>query len=268
MRAQVDQKFRSGFELTEEGLVKIGDILQSRLKSHDNSPAKLTIDVKRVDHALITYDNIADVLKEDNGKIDRINYLKIYDDGTADEFSISFEKYEKTRLTIVSDSRDRALLALADLREYIKNEVVIHRLGFVFKLLNHRSAMPIVLLVSMVAVLFQLTAFIKRTSLPPIVNPTSLQQIDYLYRSRLMVENAPLNNNMVVALLFWPIIIVIFFLLAVSSWNFVYQTDVFMWGKEKDRVMTRRSLIAKSLWTIGIGSLVSIFAGILVNNLK
>lgn len=268
MKAQVDQKFRSGFELSEESLVKIGDILQSRLQEEGETPAKLSIDVKRVDHALITYDNMSDVLKEENGRTDRINFLRIYNQSKGDDFSIEFEKGEKTRLKIISESRDRALLALSDLREYIKNEVIVHRLGFIHQLLNNRSSLPIVLMLSMMTMLARITILSKQQNLSIPVNPDTAHQVEYLYNSRVMIDNAVINENIFSVLMFWPAILILIFFFFQIAWPFVYHTDIFMWGKEKEKVISYRSIVTKILWTIVVGSIVSIAAGIFVNSLK
>lgn len=268
MRAQVTQKFRYGFLLSEESLVKIVDIVEKRLKSENGDPISLNYDVGRVDYALITYDDVHEVFKEENGKTDRISSLRIYSNKKGDYFQLIFEKGEPTSLYIVSSYRDRALLTHADIREYVNNEVTVRKFGFVWGVISHKLTpyfVLIVTLISMMGALFRVSSEMK-ISAPE--NPNISQKIDFLYRKSLAMDDGILIEKLLYWLAFTPITVLLFFIFIFVSWNYLYQTDIFLFGKEKNRYENVNSLKSKILWGVGVATLISVVSGVLIEHLK
>jgi len=262
MKAKIDQKFSSGFELTEESLLRLADTASQRLISGD-APIEIVAEVRRIDHALISYDRVSDCFGEENGKTDRLVAVTLKskeDDG--DQFSLAFEKDEPTRLVIRSDSRDRALLALSDIREYLKNEVVIRRFGWVDKVLSHRLAFPLIVLVSFIWLFYDLIQITGANRIKPPVDPSTEEKISYLYDSKIKVDGAILTKEFGYIELMTPFIIALIIMILGLFWRYIYLTDLFIWGKEKVRVEAKRSLLSKVFWVIGVGLLVTTVGGL------
>lgn len=253
MRAEVDTKFSKGFFLAEESIKKIEEIVTKRL-TNEVSFTK-TIEAHRVDDAVVTYPSSTELVKhEENSKHDSLRGLDIRADGADGKFELNFEKGAKTRLRISSDNRDTALLLSADIKEYLKSEVLIRRLAFLSNLFNHRLTFPLIYTLSFLPIVF-LAAVLKRPTTVNIATASVNQKLDYLVKSNQAATDFISVPNYTFIGVFIFIV-----LLGLMSTSFIYPAYTFYLGKEKARFDSRKALRDKIFWVIGVGLLVG-FAG-------
>src|SRR4029453_10875565 len=109
MSAKIDTKFTRGFFLSEEALTKIENVISQRLVSGENYTQKF--DVHRVDDAVITYGRVADLIaNEENSKRNAAKGLEIEASRSLGKVAFSFQRSERSKMTIESEDRDLALL--------------------------------------------------------------------------------------------------------------------------------------------------------------
>jgi hypothetical protein len=265
VRTEIKESFSKGFYLSEESIKKIEDIISKRIGKHPGY--KQTFSCRRVDHAGISYDSSAELIgREENSRIDSVNYLKI--EGISDEASarLIFEKGEKTILEIKSEERDNGLLLSADLKEYLRSEVFRGKLASIHRFIAKEQSL--VLNLTLMAALFfslMVLVFMRPDGIAAIdVGRSSIdQKINFLVERNL--ENRKLDKFGIYApsVVFLPLMI---FLFSLKTRAFS-PVDTFYWGKEMSKYDSAKSLRDKIWWGVIVALVVGVIATILTENI-
>jgi len=252
MRAEVTEKLSGGFFLSEQSIKKIIDLISSRV----GEDLALTLTVIRADNAKISYGGISELIqKEENSPTEKILTLEIESQGSVTQLKLTFERGEETSLRIESEDRDVALLLAADLRQYIRNEVLVSRLEVANRILSHKLFFPLFMMISL---LVMVTAAEYFTNSPKISlsSATLEQKIDYLVEAR---EGARVTQS-------FPLYFIVgLFLLLVLTLGFFSSRFLplytFHWGPEIEAYGRAQRLRSNIFWIVGIGLLVGVVAG-------
>ncbi|MEB3901853.1 hypothetical protein ODI84_16905 [Pseudomonas putida] len=123
MKAYLETSFKKGFLLTEEGLIKLDDIVRKRLFPAEPSKT-LKYKVFRVDGMLLEFDVPAEVVSEENSSRNAISRLEVSYAGDS-KFQLVFDPKKEVELEIESDDRDLAYLLFSDIKEYLNSDFKI-----------------------------------------------------------------------------------------------------------------------------------------------
>jgi hypothetical protein len=259
MRVDVDAEFTRGFFLTEEALRKIEDLISARLGAGDNFAS--SIKAKRLDDAEVEYANTGELItNEENLKHQRIRRLSIESKSDITEFSLIFEKEQKTRLKINSSNRDQALLLLAELKEYLKSEVFVRRFAFLSTIASHRSTFPLAFAVPIFLLILP-TIFRSRPSID-IDKATTDEKLNYLIGVSEYSRDIGLFPYVMGGMLLLVVI-----LLIVSS-DKVYPAYTFYWGRERDGYDRAKGFRSKVIWVVLVGLLIGVLSSILATGIS
>lgn len=257
MSAKIDAKFSRGFFLSEEALTKIENVVQQRLSQGANYIHKF--DAHRVDDAVTTYNKAADLISsEENSKRNAIKGLDFEAVSDTGKVSLSFARADKTKLVIESPDRDLALLLSADLKEYLKSEVLVKRFAFISGLIENKATFPLLMTITLIPMLVA----IAWTDRPEVINLSKAsvdEKLDYLVN----IGNARLGleNGFPAYIVLFPFIVII--MLFILSSSIVYPAYTFYWGKEISRYDSARSVRGKIFWVVVVGLVISLIGAYL-----
>lgn len=261
MRADIDTELSSGFFVSEEAIKKIEDIISKRLQGE--AGFKKVFVVKRSDDAEISYvDSSTLITSEENSKINYITSIKLEFSGDKSTVALNFTKNKKTTLKINSTDRDLALLLSADLKEYLKSEVLIRRLAFINRATSHPQFLMASFMLSMIVPIG-----IANWNRPSQPNPLQLSsdsaKIDFL------VESAIYKNKFESIPTYWAIftvLIAICLILLFSS--LVYPSHTFYLGKEIVRYDKAKAVRTNVFWVVFVGLVVGVIGSIIAGKIS
>lgn len=252
MKAKIDTKFDNGFLLSEEGLVKIIDIIKKRF-DFLNSGFSIKYEIHRIDDALLTLDNVKDIFSEENSKIDKIIEINIISQIKNADLKLTFKKGEKTKLILTSNDKDLALLLIADLKAYLKSEVIVQRLSSIKNFMLSRYFTPSFSIILLLPLIF-LMANIQQLENINIETASLEQKINYLVEDRREIGRLRKITNYVYSLPF----IFIIGVLIVPLLKYFYPTDIFLWGKELTAYNSQKALSSKIFWGVIVAFIIAI----------
>gem|GEM_PF-3052654 len=256
MGAFLEADYAKGFFLSEENLIKIDDVIRTRVREVLVDPP-IIYKIYRKDNFFVDYNSVADVLREENSNRNLIQTLVIRIDTEEVNLTVTFNKKEDSQLFLEADDRDLVFLLGSDLKEYLKSEVfVTWRLG-----LNepHYLAMAgmVMVLAGFVLATPAITSLFKsnagNTARDLALKSNNLgDKLNYLIDNRF-----PLGPKLELTWIYIliPIAAVLVVSILVHSKS---MTNVFYWGKEVPRYNRARSLRDKIFWGVGIALLVGI----------
>lgn len=262
MGAYVEHDFERGFIIGEEQLRKIHDIIVNRF---DKIKPLLYPDyrISRGDSYSYTTKDIKDVLSEDNDDWRAITQLDIMtSEDDIFEFRLTFYRGGVT-IYITGEDRDSVFLIFSDLREYIKNDVLVRR--------------PLNSLMGRGIGLAMFSLFMASSTIYLISNTfphdsaalqKAIESSDLSYKfNYLLNERKASNFGMTFSL--WMALMVIgmatFSTNVISNiWNAIFPANIFLFGKRKISFERRSKLWGNVVWVVLIGALVSILAGLFV----
>jgi len=254
--AFLEADYAKGFFLSEENLIKIDDVIRTRVREVLVDPP-IIYKIYRKDNFFVDYNSVADVLREENSNRNLIQTLVIRIDTEEVNLTVTFNKKEDSQLFLEADDRDLVFLLGSDLKEYLKSEVfVTWRLG-----LNepHYLAMAgmVMVLAGFVLATPAITSLFKsnagNTARDLALKSNNLgDKLNYLIDNRF-----PLGPKLELTWIYIliPIAAVLVVSILVHSKS---MTNVFYWGKEVPRYNRARSLRDKIFWGVGIALLVGI----------
>ncbi len=256
MGAYVEEKLKGGFILDEGKLRKISDLIERRING-----ASLLYKVYRGDSYSYETSEIDDVVNEDNEDwraITKLQLLVKQDEQLDFKFTFS----DGASVYITGNDRDSVFLIYSDLREYMKNEVLTK------PPLSDKSAriLGMLLLVAVMSV-FMYTILSAIADKDPSLMKAALdsqdvnQKLDFLIKDR----KEPLQGKSA----YWLILVMIIPILATSdlihkAWNFVFPTNLFLFGDKRKKHEARMGLVSKIFWGVGVAFIVSIIASVFV----
>ncbi len=262
---EVNHCFKNGFILGEEHL----QILSSKIKERYAEEELIYRITKNNSYIFQTLD-INEIFKEENSNSNIINKLEIIiDNNDTINFNLCFEKGENTSLKIIGTDKDKIFLLYNEIKTYIEKEITTVKI-FIKKEDLVDICLGIIFLTLLAFLLFleQFTLFDK-TKVEDILNSSNISiKLNFLIEkqsySSLDFEK---NKNIlfpITVILFFSFLIIILLKIFINKKTILGITDYFLFGKQKNvyekKIKTRNNII----WTIGIGLIVSIVAGLFV----
>lgn len=259
MNAYVNHTFKSGFLLGEEDILKIHDIIRTRLKEATESTA-LKLKVYRSDNSVYLTENLADLRSEENAQRNQIHQVEfIVAEGDL-KVTLSFERNESPELMIEGADRDIAFLLFSEIKEYLNTEVLVLRRPWSDR--KDRFVMLGFLLVFQIGMIFfivfkNLFPSDKRNLIQDAIKSSdSIAKLNALLQDKIRTDSEP------------PIMIGTLFGVSMALmligfiWNKAYPSSVFYLGKEIKAYDRLKSTRSKWVWGIGISFTVSFLASI------
>ena len=261
MGAFVEHDFERGFILDEVKLRKIHDLIESRISKYP-TPLSLRYKIFRGDSLSYETDSVEDVAKEDNEDWRAITKLDLVaTQKDIFEFKLSFSK-KGVIVEITGNDRDAVFLLFSDLREYVRNEVLVRRV------LSRDAALAVglsVMLLVMIGFIYYSMRHMK--SDPPLVSKTLAtsdlaEKLNFLIEERGRTSFGLREIGWFAAIILTPVLT---FSGAIEAvWKVVFPANVFLFGKRKTAFDKRRRLLSNVFWVIIVGLLVSAVGGLLV----
>lgn len=261
MRVEVQSEFSKGFFIDEEALKKIDEIIRNRIGGQEGFA--IAFSVSRIDFAKIEYDSINDLLEnEDNSRIAQVSKLEIQAGSDRSNLTLVFEKGKKTRFNIESDIRDSAILLSADLKEYLKGEVLIRRLAFLNRFANDKVAYPMSYLFGMIIPAFMTVYYSnKRETVLP--SATLEQKVDFLVNST--ISKYSIDNYMKYVAGY---LIIATILIVVAGSDRFFPTHTFYWGKEIQRYESSKSVRDRIFWGVLVALVIGVAGSLLAGKIQ
>jgi hypothetical protein len=261
MAALVEHSFEHNFLLDEERLRKLREIIATRLNKRS---AKLSPSFKvfRGDSYSYVTDLVDDVVKEDNDDWRRITRLEVFVEAKDDlELRLTFSS-TGTELNIQGEERDEVFLLFSDLREYINNDVATSR---AISRRSLRSFLPFLSAVIMIG--FFGTMWYQTTVAHRGEYQAALISIDVQQKLNFIINDQQRRTGGTIWL--WVVVVMITFVLFTTgalekSTEFLFPSNVFLFGKRKLLFERKRRLLSNLLWIVLVGLCVSIVAGFVV----
>ena len=262
MRVNFEHEFKKGYFLSEESLIKIDDIIKKRF---NNKVVDISFRIFRIDGMLIESNSIDSILEEENAPRNFINRIVIKAGTESHYMKLTFDSEESISLSIISDSRDFANLLIADLKEYINSEVIK------FSSLDFYKLKKLILALLMIGIMVYITFVIyndisqtQSVDIEKLKSSSDLNtKLNYLIQNRAATGYGegfiPMMSVMVtlIVLILFPIEKLI---------RRVFPKNIFYWGKRKSLYDKYKDLKSKIFWGIVIGFIISIIAGLILNN--
>jgi len=278
MAAFIDFELKKGFILDEERIRKLHDILCKRIDEIDKD-LKPIYTVYRDDYYTYETEDITDIIKEENCKRNKINELTIK---VEKEKSIDFNLYlsydKRTKLHIEGEDRDIVFLLASDVKDFLKADV--HTVINFKQLLSpfYRLIGLIAMAVSTI-ILFvstkKLSYSMVSDSVKELINEGSINdKLNYLINCEIETKYGSINSytTIITILLFISIISLILSIykknIINKCVNYFFPSYLFLIGNEILRYKKMKELRGKILWTIIVGVIVSVIAGIIVTRIS
>jgi len=255
------EKWKKGFYLKEEDIVKMKNIIETRLKEKKIKQS-IILTVYREDNFKYQTVETDDILNEENALRNRIIRLVFSINTEEVKLTLDFDKNENVSLSIEAQDKDLTYLLLSDLRQYISTEVcVFHK----FKMKRtdlYMIVMPIMLMFFMFAPALMYKAKLNISSTSELLNSTDINlKLNYL------IERQKINYDLTEII--FPIGTVILLLVSIAILPTLlhkyFPHYIFYIGKEKNRFDTLIKRRSQIFWGIIVTFLISIIAGFIVN---
>lgn len=170
---------------------------------------------------------------------------------------------------MVGDDRDRVYLMFSDLREYIQSEINV---GFQFTKDTRRVLGMLIPLVAMIAFPFAMMWNLKFPKPEPahvkqvMADTNIVAKLDYLVERTLDMKDNPFLKTFIVAFaIVMPVIFLVCFTpIGERLFYFLFPSNLFLFGSQKQRFERRRRLLSNILWGVLVAFLISAAAGFLV----
>ena len=256
MGAFVEEKLEGGFVLDEGRLRKIVDLIEKRI-----SGIPVQFKVFRGDSYSYETSAIEDVINEDNEDWRAITKLELLiKQGEDFQFKLAFS--EGTSLYITGNDRDSVFLLYSDLKEYLNNEVQT-RAPLSEK--GARIISTLFLVIVMSVIMYPMLSSIANKDHDLI--QAALKSTDVNEKLNFLINDR--KKSFEGTSPYWLIFILLMPLIATTEvfhkvWNFVFPTNLFLFGEKKKRHEARMGLINKVFWGVGVALIVSIVASVLV----
>jgi hypothetical protein len=257
MAAFVEHRFTKGFLLDEERLRKLREIIEKR-----SSPALVSYRVFRGDSYSYVTQVIDDVAKEDNEDWKRITRLELLvTNGERLTFQLIFTS-KGCELRITGSERDEVFLLFTDLRDYIQHEVSNVRKGPSNQTV--RTISNICMMIFMMVAFWRIAVHGKHdpAAIKQVVSVSDLRtKLDFLIQDLEKRDEPP---GMLLSLIAGFSVIVFLGDGIAQLPAYLNPANEFLFGKRKQSFEKRQRLVARVVWGIGVGLIVSIVAGLIV----
>ncbi|MCO7516400.1 hypothetical protein NJF44_15785 [Pseudomonas guariconensis] len=262
MKAYLETSFKKGFLLTEEGLIKLDDIVRKRLFPAEPSKT-LKYKVFRVDGMLLEFDVPAEVVSEENSSRNAISRLEVSYAGDS-KFQLVFDPKKEVELEIESDDRDLAYLLFSDIKEYLNSEILKFRSSSFESLFDSKLVMPLFMMVFFVATIYMTVSGNHDEDLAKaIASDSVIDKLNYMIETR---------QQLSVGRMLYPMLgmMVIFFgvIFSGSFFDKIFPRNVFCWGKAATAHNNLLKTREKWLWGVAIAFVISVLATFVTDGFK
>jgi hypothetical protein len=254
MSTRIERKFKCGFVLEEASIIKIDEIIKSRLKVD-----RLNYNISTTDLAVYDSNSFEELLQQENTKGHLISEVRIhtyYSD--KHDFKLVFNKWG-VNLEISAEDKDLLRLLQSDLESFLKSNVLNKYIIRIDSWLWPTIAFSVWLLVSIVFISY-LEPFAKK-EMPSIGSNASIEEkINYL----LLTSGKPANNVSPIAALAGTgsLLLILFGFPKIYEW--VFPSNRFMLGRYAYYYNKRQKLLSKIFWGIIVGFGISIMTSLII----
>lgn len=263
---EVNFNFKDGFILSEEHLQILSSMIKGRYAEEE-----LIYRITKSNSYIYQTLDIDEIFREENSKANLINKLDIViNNEDKIKFHLCFEKGEYSYLRISGNDKDNIFLLYNEIKTYVEKEITTVKTFFSYSTLQSISS-GILTLLLLSAMLYMLMGVINSE---PEGFIEALNSSDVLVKLNFIIS-LQANNGIIdekYMFMFIPIVISSMLLLFVPNLlNFFFGknsslriTDYFLIGKQKNVYDKKIKIKNNVIWSIGIGFLVSIAAGLFV----
>lgn len=262
---EVSHLFKKGFILSQENILTLTSIIHQRYED------ELVYELMKNDSYIYQTSDLDEIFKEENGKANRISKFSIgIDSGDKIRFYLGFEKGERTILKIMGEDKDKIFLLYNEIKTYVEKEITTAKTFMIDDNLQSICSILSIFFMfgSMISMVFLLGKY-NSSEVEKIINSSDIElKINYLIMRR---ENGGriLEEKMGIILIVMMCSVVIIFLPKLGKILFgekgiISITDYFLIGKEKNLYERKMKTRNNVIWTIGIGMVVSVVAGLIV----
>ena len=244
--------------LSEENLIKINEIIRSRLKSK-NKNIKPEYVIYRNDNFFYTTKNIKEIIKEENTKLQKIKMIHILIDSLNFlNFKLSFDEFD-TIIEIEGDDRDFVFLLLTDLKQYLSSEVnILRRLRNEFLSKNWFLIVSLLMLIGLIYSIYDDLKISKDIIEQITKNKNINEKLNFIIRTNRLLRDFPLGLFAIYFLIFPALIFIR------TIFRHFFPANIFLFGKEKESFEKMTKLREKILWGIIIAFTISVITGLIV----
>lgn len=204
--------------------------------------------------------SVDDVINEDNDDWRAITRLDLRaTQMDTFEFTLSFSNRKPT-LRIVGDDRDAVFLLFSDLKEYVTNEILA---SISISRDVERFVLPFGLTLMMI-VMFLVLGFSEMDGADfsfAVASQDPVVKLNFLIEDRRQSKESASYAKLMPLLLILPVLLS--FTIAPLA-RALFPSNLFLFGKQRNRFDARRRLLGNIFWVVIIGFVVSIIAGVLV----
>lgn len=250
------------FFLDEALVRKIVDVINAHAKKLEY-PTVLTYRLYKSDGTFINFDNIEQVLQDDNSPKKKLNrfIIELYKKedidkpGTDEIVSVDFDKYHDTKIhyTIYERNRDWSFLLVDDLENQLSR---IERGKFWAKIQKRHFQFIIYASIS-ILLGFLFFSYVSHNFIATILDTTYSEETKLLVNQTKLLFSSFLSLFMIICLLIASPI----YKIAESMGD-----SIFYWGDEISRFDRAKSIKSKIIWVIIAGFVVSVLAGLFINH--
>lgn len=264
---EVSYCFNKGFILNEEHLQTMSSMI------HERYTEELLYKITKSDSYIYQTSDINEIFKEENSNANLISKLVVViDNGDIINFNLCFEKGEASTLKIIGEDKDKIFLLYNEIKTYVEKEITTIRIFLAYDTLQ--SVCSFLSTFLMLGILFLMLVLTTSMSvgteeIEEVINSSDvLVKLNYLIAQRGTTDEE-LTKYMYIFLPIMLIAVSIVFLpkLVKFLWGkkgVLRLDDYFLIGKQKNVYEKKVKMRNNIIWTVGIGFLVSIVAGLLV----
>lgn len=262
--ATIRQKFDRTFTLSEEDLLKLHELVDSRIGGSPSSKSEFK--VRRQDGMLATFDSASGLLAEDHAPRNPIESLTLFASNEIASVELSFDMKEDVTLEIEASQRDVAYLLLADVRDYLKGEV-IRKWGFPVR---STSAVKFLLLavlmsVSFIALLLHDIPADRSVELKGVLATQDITpKLNFLLQEQARRSDRGDPRYFIA----WMLAFLILPWLTGPVMRLIFPDSVFYWGKVAAKFDKRQERRSKIWWGVVIAFLVGIASAVATDSFK
>lgn len=262
---EVNHDFKNGFILNEEHLQTLSSMIRERYTE------ELIYQITKSDSYIFQTSDINEIIKEENSSANLINKMAIIIDDDNISFILCFEKGEATFLRIIGEDKDKIFLLYNEIKTYVEKEITTVKTFLSYDTMqNICSVLSSFLMIgSILLLLIPLSYSRNNEGIDEAINSSDvLFKLNYLINQRGNTDRAMEKYMYII----FPIMVIAVILVFVPKllrflWGqkgVLRITDYFLFGKQK-KVYDKKIKIKNNIvWTVDIGFLVSILAGLVI----
>lgn len=265
---EVSYCFNKGFILNEEHLQTISSMI------HERYTEELLYKITKSDSYIYQTSDINEIFREENSNANLISKLVVViDNGDIINFNLCFEKGEASTLKIIGEDKDKIFLLYNEVKTYVEKEITTIRTFLAYDTLQSVCSILSTFLMLGVVVFMMLVSTnslsVETEEIEEVINSSDvLVKLNYLIAQRGNADGE-LTKYMYILFPIMLIAVLIVFLpkLVKFLWGkkgVLRLDDYFLIGKQKNVYEKKIKMRNNIIWTVGIGFLVSIVAGLLV----